>query len=138
MKVKEIMTSNPRTCPPDAGLQEVARKMLDCDCGAIPIMEKGKVIGMITDRDIVCRAIAEGKNPLEMKARDCMSGSCVTVSGEATIEECMDLMEKSQIRRIPVVDAQEACCGIVSQADIATKLGPSETAGVLREVSKPR
>jgi len=138
MHVKEIMSTHLRTCPADAGLQEVAAKMVDGDCGAIPVVEGSRIIGVITDRDIVCRAVRMGKNPLELKARDCMTDSCVTINADASIEECLRLMETNQIRRIPVVDAQGACCGMVAQADVANHVGAYETSELIKGVSAPR
>src|SRR5881296_560221 len=115
MRVKEIMTEHPTCCTPETRLQEVARLMADHDCGAIPIVETQETmrpIGMVTDRDITCRAIAEGTNPLELTAGDCMSEPAVTVAEEADVVDCCDTMERHQVRRVPVVDATGGCCGI--------------------------
>src|SRR5438105_2563014 len=120
MQVREIMTGNPACCSPDSNLQEVARMMLENDCGEIPVVHGNdkRPIGVITDRDITCRAVAQGKNPLQMKARDCMSTPALTVTPEMSLEECCRIMEEKQIRRMPVVDEHGCCCGIVAQADI--------------------
>lgn len=139
MQVRELMTSKPACCTPDTPLQEVARMMLRCDCGEIPVVdsrESMRPIGAITDRDITVRAIAEGRNPLDMKASDCMTQPCVTVSENASIVDCLHLLEENQIRRIPVVDARGRCCGIVSQADIARRID-HHAAEVLKQVSQP-
>lgn len=139
MQVKEIMTANPACCTPDTSLQEVAKMMVDRDCGEIPVVESKdnlKPVGVVTDRDITCRTVAEGKNPLELTAGDCMSTSCVTVSQEASVEDCCKLMEESQIRRMPVVDESGCCCGMVAQADIATSAKSSDIAKVVKEVSE--
>jgi CBS domain-containing protein len=126
VRVEEVMTKNPTCCGPDTPLRDVARLMVDCDCGEIPVLDSrsGRPIGVITDRDIVCRTIAEGRNPLELAARDCMTSRVVTVTSDKSIDECCELMERHQIRRILVVDAAGPCCGIVSQADIARRLPP--------------
>jgi predicted transcriptional regulator len=140
MTVKEIMTKNPTCCTPDTNLQKVARMMVDCNCGEIPVVENQqtmKPIGVVTDRDITCRAVAEGKNPLQMTAKDCMTKPAVTVRPETSIEECCQLMEQHHIRRVPVVDQKGACCGIVAQADVANHAPEEETAKFLREVSEP-
>jgi CBS domain-containing protein len=138
-EVKDVMTADPACCTPETSLQEVAKMMIDNDCGEIPVVKtkQNKIpIGVITDRDIVCRAIAEGLNPLELKARDCMSTPCLTVSPEMSVEECCQVLEQNQIRRVPVVDAGGACCGIVALADIA--LHAKKTAAeVVQEVSRP-
>ncbi|MEX2120697.1 MAG: CBS domain-containing protein [Pirellulales bacterium] len=140
MKVKKIMAADPACCTPDSTLQQAARLMVEHDCGAIPVIERNdhrKPVGIITDRDITCRAVAMGKNPLEMRVADCMSPSVVTVSPEASLEECCDLMEREKIRRILVVDDDGCCCGIVAQADVALHAGKGQTAEVVREVSQP-
>ncbi|MBI2822021.1 MAG: CBS domain-containing protein [Acidobacteria bacterium] len=140
MQVKEVMTASPACCTPTTSLRDVARMMVEHDCGCIPVIEgdgRQKLVGVVTDRDICCRTVAEGKNPLELTARDCMSKQCVTVTPETDIDECCDLMERSQVRRIPVVDANGICCGIVSQADVALHVSEKKAAEVVREVSQP-
>jgi CBS domain-containing protein len=139
MEVKDIMTKDPACCTPDTNLQEVARLMIECDCGEIPVVEDRqsmKPVGVVTDRDICCRTVAKGKNPLEMTAGDCMSSPCVTVTPEMSVEDCCRVMEENQIRRVIVVDENGACCGIVAQADIALHAPKQETADVVREVSR--
>ena len=138
MFVNEIMTQSPACCTPDSGLESVAKMMADNDCGCIPVVDKesGKPIGVITDRDIVMRSVADGKNPLDLTAADVMSESVVTVTPKTTVADCCSVMETNQIRRIAVVDESGACCGIVSQADIANNADQRKTAEVLQEVSK--
>jgi CBS domain-containing protein len=141
MKVKDIMTVDPACCAPDTSLAEVARLMVEHDCGEIPIVQGDgamKPMGVITDRDIVCRAVAEGRNPLELTAADCMTEGCVTISEEAGLDACCELLEENQIRRMLVVDGTGALCGIVAQADIARNASGRKTAEVVREVSQPR
>jgi CBS domain-containing protein len=114
--------------------------MVENDCGEIPVVESQatrRVLGVITDRDIAIRTVAQGRNPLEMKVAECMTSPACTVLGEAAIEDCLQLMQEQQIRRVPVVDAQGQLCGIVSQADIAGSLSPRETGKMVREVSEP-
>lgn len=135
--VRDIMTENPSCCSPETSLQDVAKNMCDNNCGEIPVLDdENRPIGVITDRDIACRAVAQGKNPLELTAEDCMSSPCVTVNLDSSLDQCCALMEEHQIRRIPVVDEDGCCCGIVSQADIALKAPKEKTAEVLQEVSK--
>ncbi|HVE12796.1 MAG TPA: CBS domain-containing protein [Elusimicrobiota bacterium] len=140
MKVKDIMTQDPIFCTPQTGLQAVAHMMCDADCGEIPIVESPtnpKPVGVITDRDITCRAVAEGKNPLQLKAQDCMSSPVITVTPETELEECCQLIEQRRIRRVLVVDEDGRCCGIVSQADIARRCPPNLASEVVKEVSQP-
>lgn len=140
MNVKDVMTTDPACCIPEAGLQEVAQLMIDHDCGEIPVVENKETkrpIGVITDRDIVCRAVAKGLSPLDLTAADCMTRPCVTVTPEMSVGACAWLMEDKKIRRVPVVDADGCCCGIVALADIALRGKTGVTAEVVKEVSEP-
>lgn len=140
MHVKEIMTGHIAYCTPETSLKEVARLMEDLDCGAIPVVQDQKTfkpIGILTDRDIVIRGVARGLNPLEMKAGDCMTPQVITIEKNLGVHHCERLMINHQIRRIVVVDVDGRCCGMVSQADIATKAPDSETAGVVERISQP-
>ena len=140
MQVKEIMTGSPACCTPDTSLQEVAQKMVENDCGCIPVVEDEvsmKPVGVVTDRDIICRTVAEGRNPREMTAGDCMSSPVVTVTPETSVDDCCNTMEENQIRRVPVVDEEGGCCGMVAQADIARKGSEHQTAEVVQDVSRP-
>jgi CBS domain-containing protein len=119
MQVKDIMTSSPACCQPSTPLPEVTRLMVEADCGCIPVLDDaGKPIGAVTDRDIACRLIAQDRNPLELAAQDCMTTPCVTVSQDASVDECCEVLEENQIRRAVVVDETGRCCGMVAQADL--------------------
>ena len=140
MLVREIMANRLVYATPDATLQDVARQMAEHDCGEIPIVESAqshKLVGVITDRDIVCRAVAQGRNPLELRAKECMSSPVITASADANLDEVCQLMEQNQIRRVPVIDAAgRVLVGMVAQADIA-RVGTDKRAGqVLKEVSR--
>lgn len=136
MQTKELMTNDPACCTPDTPLPEVARLMVERDCGEIPVLDENrKPVGVVTDRDITCRTVAEGKNPLELTAKDCMSSPVVTVTPETSVDDCCKAMEENQVRRVPVVDESGACCGMVSQADVAERGSKEETAEVVKEVS---
>ena len=139
MKVQDAMTSDPACCMRDTSLQEVAQKMVEHDCGEIPIIDEGgKPVGVVTDRDICCRTVAEGKNPLDMQAGDVMTSPCITVTPETDLDDCCKVMEEQQIRRVPVVDASGRCCGIVAQADIAQHArDKGEVAEVVEKISQP-
>lgn len=139
MTVQDIMAKSPAVCTPDTPLSEVARMMVDHDCGAIPVVESREAprpVGVITDRDIVVRLIADGQNPLEKTAADAMSASAVTVSVGTSLEACGDVMEQNQIRRVIVVDDNGSVIGMVSQADIALNASPQAVAEMVREVSE--
>ncbi|MGI9035652.1 MAG: CBS domain-containing protein, partial [Pyrinomonadaceae bacterium] len=132
MKVSEAMTENPACCATDTSLQEAARMMAENDCGCIPITDMAnKPIGMLTDRDITIRTVAQGKNPLEMIAGEVMTPTVVTITPEMSVEDCCDAMEKNQVRRIAVVDERGAICGMVAQADVANFGSQSQAAKVV-------
>ena len=138
MQVRDIMSMSVVCCSPETGLPEVARMMVENDCGEIPVVNaSGVPLGVVTDRDITCRTVAEDKNPLNLTAGDCMTTPCVTVTPETTLEECCQTLEKNLIRRVPVVDEVGACCGMVAQADIALHAPKNETAEVVKKVSEP-
>lgn len=138
MQVRDIMSTSVVCCSPETSLPEVARMMVEHDCGEIPVVSaSGVPMGVVTDRDITCRTVAEDKNPLDMSAGDCMTTPCVTVTPETTLEACCETLEKNRIRRVPVVDETGACCGIVAQADIALHAPRNETVEVVKKVSEP-
>ncbi|MDX6303758.1 MAG: hypothetical protein QOI77_727 [Blastocatellia bacterium] len=140
MQVREIMTSDPACCTADTPLPEVGRMMIDNDCGEIPVVENRSSnipIGVVTDRDIVCRTVANGINPVELTAADCMSKPIVTVTPDTSVEECGRIMEAKRIRRVPVVDERGTCVGIVSLADIALQADKRVAGEIVTEVSEP-
>lgn len=135
---RDIMTPNPVCCSPKTTLDEVAKMMLWNDCGEIPIIDTNDcVVGVITDRDIVCRAVAQGKNPIGYTVESCMSSPAVTVQEDDSLDDIVSTMERYQIRRVPVVSDGGICAGIIAQADVA-RVGPKrEIAELVREVSQP-
>ena len=139
MNVRALMTPNPACCTPATTVREAARLMVEHDCGEIPVVradDDRTLVGVITDRDIVCRVVAKGKDPAEMSVEHAMSTPVVTVTEDASLDDTLKTMELHQIRRVPVVDARGTICGIVSQADIAIGAPPQETAELVREVSR--
>ncbi len=139
MKARDVMTKCPTCATPESRLEAIARMMIQCDCGAIPIVaeDTGMPIGMVTDRDIVVRTIADGLNPLVLTARDCMTTPAVTVSDDEDLGNVVDLLERRQIRRAIVVDQTGAVCGIVALADIATHASKRKSGELLKQVSQP-
>jgi CBS domain-containing protein len=139
MKARDIMTRRVATATPDTPVVEIAKLLVDNDCGAIPILEDDasrKPLGVVTDRDIVTRVVAVSEDPEETTADDCMTTPCVTVGDDASFDEVCDAMEKARIRRLVVVDDQGACCGVIAQADIARQ-GSDKAGEVVQEVSQP-
>ena len=140
MTTRDLMTSNPACVTRDTPLQDIARLMVDCDCGEIPIVERHDLkrpVGVVTDRDIVCRTVAEGRNPLAMNAGTVMTSPAVTAKDTDDLDMIKALMETHQIRRIPVVDRNGEICGIVSLADIARRDSRQDVGEVVRQVSVP-
>lgn len=140
MRARDIMNSDPMCCLPDTPIQQVAELMVKFDCGSLPVVNDPKtaspLLGVITDRDIVCRAIAKGQNPLDLTARDCMTVPGVAVRPDDSVEHCMHIMEDSQIRRIPVVDERGAVIGIVTQAHIANSANRDQAGELLQSLSR--
>lgn len=140
MNVKDMMTADPACCTPDTSLPEVARMMVDNDCGEIPVVDNKSTklpVGVVTDRDIVCRTIAKDLNPLDLAVGDCMSTPAVTVTPDMSLEECCKIREEKLIRRVPVVDDRGSCIGIVALADVALHTGKNVAGHIVREVSEP-
>ncbi|WP_027408255.1 CBS domain-containing protein [Anoxybacteroides tepidamans] len=126
-RVREVMTTNVDYCTPLDNVFEVAVKMRDLNVGAVPIVENGRLIGMITDRDLVVRGIAE-KRPGSSQVTDVMSKEIVAISPDASVEEAAEQMAKHQIRRLPVIE-NDRLVGIVSLGDLATYQYSDESAG---------
>jgi CBS domain-containing protein len=136
-QARDVMTQDPACCKPTTPLHEVAKLMADNDCGEIPVVDPAeRLVGVVTDRDIVCRIVAEGKNPSAATAESCMSSPVVTVRADATLDDVVSLMEQHQIRRVPVVDGSDTCIGIISQADVSRTGAPRDVADLVREVSR--
>ncbi|MGI6685322.1 MAG: CBS domain-containing protein [Bacillota bacterium] len=118
MKVREIMTEDVITVSQDTGIQNVARLMKENDIGTVLVVEDRNVLGLITDRDIVIRAIAEGKNPTSTRARDVMSTDIILVTPDTDAHEAAEIMAEHQIKRLPVVE-NDKLMGIVALGDLA-------------------
>lgn len=136
MNVKEIMSSKVATCDASDSLQKVALLMEQNDCGAVPVVDGTGLCGIITDRDIVLRAVAKGKNALDLDAKSCMTSNVASVSEDCSLRECTNLIEKQQIRRVVVTNGDGEICGIVAQADVALNAPEKETGDVVKKVSK--
>ncbi|WP_424682729.1 CBS domain-containing protein [Frateuria sp. YIM B11624] len=138
MDLDRLMTRNPKFCLATSPLDEVARAMRDEDVGEIPVVDLDRhPIGVITDRDMVVRTLAAGRNPLDVRVQDCMTAPPVVIQENASVEDCAKLMERQKIRRVPVVDAKGALCGIVSLADLERSDARSLQNEVTRAVSQP-
>ena len=137
MNVRDVMTASPRSATPDTPLSQVAELMETEDVGAIPILNGDRLVGMITDRDIVIRAVAKAKDPRGMPSREISSGELVTVGPDQDISDALHLMGQHQVRRLPVVDDQNRLVGVVSQADIAIEAEDKSVGEMVAEISQP-
>jgi CBS domain-containing protein len=137
LKLRDLMTQNVRTCRPDSPLTDVARIMSEVNCGAVPVSDGQTVVGMITDRDIVLRAVAQGRDIRSTTARECMTTPVVTAGSNMDAHEAANLMAQRQIRRLPVVDG-DRLTGIVALGDMATaRIHADEAAEALSDISQP-
>lgn len=132
MKVREVMHRGVEWCGPDTPIPEIARLFREKDIGAVPIGEHDKLIGMVTDRDIVCRGIAEGRDLGSMTARDVMTSPIVYCRDEDDVAEALRHMEHWQVRRVPVIDANNRMVGIISMGDVSHAV-PHELCGEFAE-----
>ena len=134
---RDVMTVNPACCTPETPIDQVAKLMVQHDCGEIPVIDPAEhVVGVVTDRDIVCRVVAQERNPMAYTAETCMTESVVTVTTDSPLSEVMATMERHQVRRVPVVDEQGCCAGMISQADVAWAGKERDVAELVREVSR--
>lgn len=137
MQVKELMSKNIATVTPDTPITEVAKTMKDMNIGSVPVCEGDKVIGILTDRDIVLRDIAMGKNVEGVTAKDVMTSGVSTAKPEMDIHEAARLMSEKQVRRLPVVD-NNRLVGMLALGDIAVRTKLEDNAGdALSDISKP-
>jgi CBS domain-containing protein len=140
MKVKGLMTQTPFCCKQTDTVQQAAEMMKMHDVGAIPVISEGddrKLVGILTDRDICIQVVAAGKTGSQVKVAQVMSKSVATCHIDDSVSSCEALMERHQVRRIPVVDGHGRCIGIVCQADIALHDSASHTSHTLAAISKP-
>jgi CBS domain-containing protein len=138
MKVKDIMTSNVECVSPEDTLQEAALKMKEMEIGPLPVCDRLHIVGMLTDRDIAIRGVAEGRDPRSTKVSDVMTREVIRCFEDEEVEEAERLMQSRQVRRILVVNRDERLVGIVSLGDLAAEAGnPQRVGEVLQDVSEP-
>jgi CBS domain-containing protein len=132
MKVKQAMHSGVDWCAPETRLSDIARIMRDADVGAVPIGENDRLIGMVTDRDIVCRGLADSRDPSKLTARDVMTKGIVYCTENQSIEDAIHMMEEKKIRRMPVINDKKRMTGMLSLGDLSHSAG-HELSGELAE-----
>ncbi|MEG3192551.1 CBS domain-containing protein [Lysobacter sp. D1-1-M9] len=139
MDVRSAMTANPACCSRETPVPQVAQMMIDNDCGEIPVVdERGAPVGVITDRDITTRVVAQGRDPSQCTAGEAMSNQVQTVRADSDVQDAYSLMEDAQVRRVPVVDDNDKIVGMFALADLALSGKNRATAQTVREVSEPR
>jgi CBS domain-containing protein len=135
-KIREVMTTNPRTVEPTTPIVDAARMMRDEDVGPIPIVENNQCAGILTDRDIVLRVVAEGRDPATTTVGDVASRDLITIDPEQTLDEAARLMAQHQVRRLPVCEEDGNLVGIIAQADLALTAPEKTTGEVVEEISR--
>ena len=141
MKAQELMTKAPACCTPETSVREAAQLMLEHDCGCIAVVEKGtkRLIGVVTDRDIACRCVAQGGGP-ETRVKEVMTTDPRSCHPEDDVAAVEQIMMQAQVRRVPVVDGQGDCVGMIAQADLAVRdraVSEGELGRVVERISEP-
>ena len=134
--IREVMTANPSTIEADGFVIEAAKIMKAEDAGVVPVTENGRLIGMVTDRDIAIRVVAEGKDPQSTSVREVSSTDLVTIDPQQDLDEALRLMARHQVRRLPVIEEDGRLVGVVAQADVAREGDDTKTGQVVQEISQ--
>ncbi len=139
-KCNEVMTKNPIYCLPNDAVTRAAQLMKNENIGPIPVIENEqtkKLVGIVTDRDLALKVVADGRDPKSTKVDEVMTGKVVTCRPDDDLQKALDAMSKHQLRRIPVVDDDNKLVGIIAQADVATRVNqPQKTAEMVKEISQ--
>jgi CBS domain-containing protein len=134
--VKDAMTTSPATATPSQSLAEAARLMKQQDIGSVPVVDGSRLVGLLTDRDIVVRAVAEGGDPQTVQVGEIASHDVVTVRPDDNLDDALRLMAQYQIRRLAVVEDGQLV-GVVAQADVAHEAKDKAVGQVVEEISRP-
>jgi CBS domain-containing protein len=137
MQIRKVLTGNVERIPPDTTIRDAAARMRDCDVGALPVYEGDRLVGMVTDRDIATRGIAEGCDPKTAKVKDIMSEGIVYCFEDQSVDEAAKLMREKQVRRLIVLNRDKRLVGIVSLGDLATSANEKLSGSALKGVSEP-
>jgi CBS domain-containing protein len=134
--IRDAMTSNPCAIDADKSVAYAAKMMRDEDVGFAPIVEGGRLVGAVTDRDIVIKVVGEGKDPEATTVREVASTDLVTVDPDQDLDDALQLMARNQVRRLPVVGQGGELVGVLAQADVAQEADASETGRMVEEISE--
>jgi CBS domain-containing protein len=135
-KVHQVMSDRPRCVTPETSVSEAAQLMESEDIGSLPILDGEQLSGVVTDRDIVIRAVAKGKDPRGMPVREVASSELITVNANDDLSEALRLMATEKVRRLPVVDDDNKLVGIIAQADVAGQASEKAVGEMVEEISK--
>ena len=135
-QIRDLMTENPSSCERGTPVAEAAKVMARENVGSVPVVQGGKLVGVVTDRDLVVRLLAEGRDPQSTTVGEIASSEPVTLSPDDELDKALQLLARHQVRRLPVVEG-ERLVGIVAQADIARHADEVQTGEVVEEISKP-
>jgi CBS domain-containing protein len=135
-RIQEIMTANPSTIESNQSVVEAARVMKQEDAGVVPVTENGRLTGMVTDRDIAIRVVAEAKDPASTKVGEIASTDLVTVDPQQDLDEALRLMAQHKVRRLAVVEEDGRLVGVLAQADVAREGDDTQTGQVVQEISE--
>jgi CBS domain-containing protein len=133
--IRDLMTENPTSCEPSTTVVEAAKVMANEDVGPVPVVQGGRVVGLVTDRDLVVRVLAEGRDPSSTTIGEIASSDLVTVQPDTDLSEALRLMAQNQVRRLPVVEGEQLV-GIVAQADVARAADEEQTGEVVQDISR--
>ena len=133
--IRDLMTASPATCEPSATVADAAKIMANEDVGPVPVVQEGRVVGIVTDRDLVVRVLAEGRDPNSTTIGEIASSDLVTVRPDSELNEALQLMAQNQVRRLPVVEGDQLV-GIVAQADVARAAEEEDTGEVVQQISQ--
>jgi len=134
-QVRNVMTQNPMSCDPSTTAVEAAKVMASEDVGSVPVVKDSRLVGLVTDRDLVVRVLAEGRDPNSTTVGEIASSDLETVSPDDDLDAALRKMASSKVRRLPVVEGDQLV-GIVAQADVARQGDDSETGRVVEEISR--
>jgi CBS domain-containing protein len=135
--VQEVMTASPRSVSAGDSVVEAARLMRDEDIGSLPVIDDGHVVGIVTDRDIAIRVVAESADPSSITVRDVASRSTVTAAPTQDLDEALQLMARHQLRRLPVLEEDGRLVGILALADVAHEADPEKIGETVEAISDP-
>jgi CBS domain-containing protein len=133
--IRDAMTSNPRNVEPDTSVVDAAKLMKSEDVGSLPVLDGDRLVGMVTDRDIAIRVVAEGNDPRTVTVAEIASRDLVTIDPQQNLDEALRLMAQHQVRRLPVVEEDGRLVGILAQADVAQEGRDAKTGQMVEEIS---